>query len=209
PVWSLINAADGLEKEAKKGTREEVNQLEGEAKSTTKKKVSQGAICYDVCEVPLSSTAVRHRRKELEERKITFQPFPVENGGKLAEILEKLSGGRSTGEWYRWALETSRRDGETKRLAKKVRECIREAVGVAKRIVGEADSNLPDEVRKERVKLLNEVSKLYMRRQQVRLEKRGGGEEWKRAVEACAGEWGKAAFGDVELLIKFALGGIT
>ncbi|MEM4973337.1 MAG: hypothetical protein QXR87_06500, partial [Candidatus Hadarchaeales archaeon] len=182
PVWSLIDAADELEREAKSRTRE---------------MVSQGAICYDICEVPLSSTAVRHRRKELEERKMTLQPFVVENGGRLGEILQKLSGGSSRGDWYRWALETSREeDNDAKKLAKRVRACIKEAVGAAKGILGE-------EADKE---LLNEISKLYMRRQQVRLEKR---EEWRVAVDACAEGWGKAAFGDIELLIKFALGGIT
>ncbi|MEM0359001.1 MAG: HD domain-containing protein [Candidatus Hadarchaeales archaeon] len=184
PVWSLIDAADELEREAKSRTRE---------------KVSRGAICYDVCEVPLSSTAVRYRRKELEGKKMTLQPFVVENGGRLGEILQKLSGGGSHGDWYRWALDTSREDREdnkVKKLAKRVRRCIKEAVEAAKRILGGG----ADE------ELLNEVSKLYMRRQQIRLKNR---EEWRMAVDACAEGWGKAAFGDVELLIKFALGGIA
>ncbi|MEM2619195.1 MAG: HD domain-containing protein [Candidatus Hadarchaeales archaeon] len=184
PVWSLIDAADELEREAKSRTRE---------------RVSRGAICYDVCEVPLSSTAVRYRRKELEERKMTLQPFVVENGGRLGEILQKLSGGGSHGDWYRWALDTSREDREdnkVKKLAKRVRRCIKESVESAKRILGEGAGE----------ELLNEVSKLYMRRQQIRLK---NGEEWRMAVDACAERWGKAAFGDVELLIKFALGGVA
>lgn len=186
PIWSLIDAASELLDIAKGGIR---NSPE------------KSSICLDVCEVPLSSTGIRCRRKELESRKITCQPFLVDNQkGLLDEMLENLSGGKKFDEWYVWAFTVSRSQGgeEPKKKLKKLRRAMSEALERAEEMLGDLPLSQGVAI---------QLSKIYLLRQRNRLKSEER-EAWEKAMKFVLEKDEKALYGDAELLIKFFGGGM-
>jgi len=201
PVWALLEAADELEREAKARLRNELNnQLK---KREGLEVLSFSSICLDIAETTLTNVAVKTRRAELESKRITSQPFLITgNRSKFQMILEKLAGSPAPQDWYGWARKVSRpdseKDSEEKKFAKKIRQILREAWMKAESLF-EKPYEFPE--------LVIEVSKVYLLRQQERLQRED--RVWDVIFSILPKEWGEPApYGDVELVIKMLGGGM-